>query len=319
MKNESPWLLLVASLPTTNATPRMRLWRAIKSMGCIALRDGTYVLPNTAAHSSALAELAAQTNADGGQAWVVDMTARSSEDDAAFASLFDRSDDYAEFVTALNQARKQLTTQTSPEIAKTVKRFRKELETLERIDFFPGDASLSARSAWADFEDAANKVLSPGEPSMAMKAIPLLNVNDYQNRVWATRRNPWVDRLASAWLIRRFIDPAARFLWLDSPASCPKDALGFDFDHATFTHVDGKVTFEVLLASFGLKQAALHRIGALVHYLDTGGIQPPEAAGIESVLAGLRETIQNDDQLLAMASSLFDGLLISFEKIHPHE
>jgi hypothetical protein len=91
--------------------------------------------------------------------------------------------------------------------------------------------------------------------------------------------------------------------------------LGFDFDGATFSHVGAKVTFEVLVTSFGLDRPGLQRIGALVHYLDVGGVQPVESVGIETVLAGLRETITDDDQLLAMASSVFDGLLVSFEKV----
>jgi hypothetical protein len=311
------WLLLVASLPTASATPRMRLWRAIKALGCVALRDGAYLLPNMPKHQSALAELAEQTNAEGGQAWVVDMTARSTEDHVAFTMLFDRSSEHSEFVASLNQARKLLKKQTVTEAAKTVKRLRKDLEALERIDFFVNDISTATQAAWSDFEDAANAILLPDEPGIEDRPIHRLAIDNFQGRVWATRRNPWVDRLASAWLIRRFIDHTATFLWLDSPANCPKEALGFDFDHATFTHVGDRVTFEVLLASFGLDHPALHRIGTLIHYLDAGGVQPPEASGLESILAGLRETIQNDDQLLAMASGLFDGLLTSFEKSSP--
>ncbi|MEN9985221.1 MAG: hypothetical protein RI925_723, partial [Pseudomonadota bacterium] len=105
--------------------------------------------------------------------------------------------------------------------------------------------------------------------------------------------------------------------WLASPADCPAEALGFDFDGATFTHVGSRVTFEVLTASFGLEPPALTRLGLLVHFLDVGGIQPPEAAGIESVLAGMRDSLTDDDQLLAAASSVFDGLLASFDKGTP--
>jgi hypothetical protein len=137
---------------------------------------------------------------------------------------------------------------------------------------------------------------------------------NYQGRIWATRQRPWVDRLASAWLIQRFIDPQARIRWIAHPQDCPGDALGFDFDGATFTHIGSRVTFEVLLASFGLGQPALIRLGQLVHYLDVGGVQPPEAAGVESILAGLREAITDDDQLLGAAHAVFDGLLASFSK-----
>lgn len=135
----------------------------------------------------------------------------------------------------------------------------------------------------------------------------------YRGRLWATRRRPWVDRLASAWLIRRFIDPDARILWLEQPQDCPDDALGFDFDGAAFSHVGSRVTFEVLATSFGLQHAAIARIGLLVHYLDVGGVQPPEAIGVETVLAGLRAAVADDDELLAAASTVFDGLLARFE------
>jgi hypothetical protein len=120
--------------------------------------------------------------------------------------------------------------------------------------------------------------------------------------------------LATAWLIRRFIDPHASILWLKSPEDCPKDALGFDFDGASFSHIEAKVTFEVVAASFGLMEPALQRLGLLVHYLDVGGVQPPEAVGVEATLEGLSQTITDDDQLLALASAIFDGLLTSFQK-----
>jgi hypothetical protein len=156
--------------------------------------------------------------------------------------------------------------------------------------------------------------LAPDEPHAVAGAIPRLVAASYQGRTWATRRRPWVDRLASAWLIKRFIDAQARIEWLARPEDCPADALGFDFDGATFSHTDGLVTFEVLLASFGLAQPSLVRLGLLVHCLDVGGIQPAEAAGVESVLDGLREAIADDDQLLAAAHAVFDGLLANFSK-----
>lgn len=99
-----------------------------------------------------------------------------------------------------------------------------------------------------------------------------------------------------------------------SQAHASRSTQGFDFDDATFSHVGNRVTFETLQASFELQEPGLNRIAALVHYLDIGGIQPVEAAGIERVLAGLRETITHDDHLLAAASAIFDGLLAGFVK-----
>jgi len=124
-----------------------------------------------------------------------------------------------------------------------------------------------------------------------------------------------VDRLACAWLIRRFIDPQAQFLWLADPAGAtpaPRGALGFDYDGARFTHVGARVSFEVLMASFGLAgDAQLQRVAATVRYLDAGGIPTAEAAGLESVLAGQRELFADDDVLAATAGSIFDALYVA--------
>jgi len=159
------------------------------------------------------------------------------------------------------------------------------------------------------------RALSPHEPSAAAGAIPRLDAAAYQRRTWATRARPWVDRLASAWLISRFIDREARILWLASPAACPADALGFDFDGAAFSHVGERVTFETLLASFGLEaDAALLQLGRIVHALDVGGVAA-EAAGLERLLRGMRARLgDDDDALLGEAGRLFDDLYQAFRE-----
>jgi hypothetical protein len=230
-----------------------------------------------------------------------------------FPALFDRSEDYTALLAEVAKAGETLSDETVQDVLKQSRKLRKTFANLADIDFFPGEAQRQTDTALQALELAAARVLSPDEPQTVRGTIAVLAVADYQGRVWATRQRPWVDRLACAWLIKRFIDPLARFLWLNAPADCPSTALGFDFDGATFSHVDGRVTVEVLLASFGLEHSALKRLGALVHYLDAGGIQPSEAIGVESVLAGLRAAIADDDQLLASAGSMFDALLAAFE------
>jgi hypothetical protein len=309
------WLLLVASLPTSGATPRMRLWRGIKALGCVPLRDGAYLLPQFNSHTEALMELAEQTNQEGGQAWVVNVATRSPDDEAAFLTLFDRAEEYAGLASRLDHARKTLASQNPAEVARIVKRLRKELENVQRIDFFPNEASLGAEDAWSDFEEAANAILSPDEPHAEARSIPRLSIDDYQGRTWATRRHLWVDRVASAWLIQRFIDRKAKFLWLDGPADCPRDALGFDFDEAAFTHIGDKVSFEVLLASFGLEEdQGLAKLASLVHALDVGGSTTPEALGFEAILSGARSRLPDDDALLAETGTVLDSLYIHFNK-----
>lgn len=310
------WLILVTSLPTENATARMRAWRALKTCGAAVLRDGVYLLPEREPCRATLESIAGDVRASGGTALVlrIEEPARS-----CFADLFDRRADYAALLAALSQARDLLTEETVQDVLKQVRKLRKTFTSLADIDFFPGQAQPQAEDALQDLELAAARALSPDEPHPVAATISRLRVSDYQGRTWATRARPWVDRLASAWLIRRFIDPQARLLWLNAPGDCPADALGFDFDGATFSHVGARVTFEVLMASFGLEQTALARVGALVHYLDVGGVQPPEAAGVESVLAGLRGAILDDDQLLGTASAVLDGLLAAFQHNTPTE
>nr|AFN71161.1 chromate resistance regulatory protein [Alishewanella sp. HW16] len=306
------WLVLVISLPTENATARMRAWRALKASGAAVLRDGVYLLPNQSSCRSTFDAVAADVVANGGSAYVLSAEEPS---DIHFQEQFDRGDEYAHLLVDIQTVRNELTADTALGVAKQIRKLRKAFTALMEIDFFPGEAQKQADAALVELEVAVNRVLSPNEPHPVIGQIPRLKLADYQGKTWATRRRPWVDRLASAWLIRRFIDCDATILWLTHPADCPNYALGFDFDDAIFSHVGAKVTFEVLLASFGLDRLGLQRIGALVHYLDVGGVQPPESVGIESVLAGLRETITDDDQLLTLASGVFDGLLVSFEKV----
>ena len=305
------WLSLITSLPTENATARMRAWRALKASGAAVLRDGVYLMPERESCRNTLDSVATDILGAGGTVFVLRV---EEPDGAAFVSLFDRREDYAVLLADISKAHAGLAAETAADTLKQARKLRKTFAGLAEIDFFPGEARRQAEAALQDLEQQAGWALSPDEPHAVAGTIPQLPLGLYLGRTWATRCRPWVDRLASAWLIRRFIDPDAHLLWLASPADCPPDALGFDFDGATFSHVGVRVTFEVLLASFGLETPALQRLGALVHFLDVGGVQPPESAGIESALAGLRESTTDDDQLLNLASAIFDGLLASFEK-----
>lgn len=321
MKTHSvDWLMLVASLPTSGATARMRLWRAVKALGSVALRDGAYLVPSQPALAIALEELARQTNTGGGQAWVLRVDALTQDNNAVFTAMFDRAELYEDLCARLHQARKLLASQTIADVAKSVRRFRKDLDALERIDFFPGDASLAAQSAWLDFDEAARALLSPGEPIPAVGSIVRLERASYQGRTWATRRNLWVDRVACAWLIRRFIDVDANFQWLVRPEDCPSNAIGFDFDGAAFTHVEDKVSFEVLMTSFGLDDDhALRRIAGMVHALDVGDTISAEGKGFEAILSGARTRLQADDPLLAEMSNVLDSLYSHFNQENADE
>ena len=306
----SGWLLFATSLAGRSAsTARVRLWRALRELGVGNLRDGVSLLPVTAPHRAALDALAREVEADGGTAWVLDLPAQAPAVEGALVRLFDRSEEYAALLQTLTRLGAELPSWDEATARRGLRQVEKALAEIERVDFFPGVATKQARSAVSALATEVNRRFSPEEPSLGIGTVQRLDVAAFQSRRWATRRHLWVDRVASAWLIRRFIDPAARFLWLQQPADCPADALGFDFDGAAFTHVGERVTFEVLLVSFGLDtDAGLLRLGQLVHYLDTGGVPVAEAAGFEAVLAGLRDAAPDDDALLAAAAPLLDAL-----------
>ncbi len=313
-KSSGSWLLLVLSLPTQSATARMRIWRALKALGCAALRDGAYLLPASPAHQAALQDLADECVRENGSAWVMSVGAASSADSDSYAPLFNRSQDYAGLVRGWKESASTLSGLGAVELTRLQRKLRRDYDALRAVDFFPGDASAEAEAAWTEFSSRLDRVLSPDEPHDAEGMVPRLDAGAYRGRLWATRRKLWVDRAASAWLIRRFIDPEARFQWLARPADCPRKALGFDFDGATFTHVGERVTFETLMASFGLDEdAALARMGAMVHALDVGGEPVAEASGFEAMLAGARERLPDDDALLAEISGVLDSLYTHFQ------
>ena len=314
------WLLLILSLPTQSATGRMRIWRSIKALGCAPLRDGAYLLPRSPAHEAAFGELAEACMREGGTAWVMRAAPLQGDEAEAYPTQFDRSDDYAALVMAWKEAARTLSTLGPAELTRLQKRLRREYDALLSIDFFPNDASTGAEAAWRDLNARLDRYLSPDEPGEVERSLPRLQAHDYQGRLWATRKRLWVDRVASAWLIGRFIDVEARFRWLDKPSDCPRKALGFDFDGAAFTHVGDRVTFETLLASFGLDDdPALVRLGAMVHSLDVGGDSVPEAAGFEAVLAGARDRLPDDDALLGEIGAVLDSLYMHFQQAGPRD
>jgi hypothetical protein len=260
-----------------------------------------------------LKELAAETEREGGTARLLTVVSQSDQEFNSLRDMFARGEAWAQFIGDLVLANKSLSALAPADINRALRKLRREYEAIVATDYFPDSDSAAATTAWMAYVHSAERLLSPDEPSASSAPIKLLEREAYQGRRWATRKRLWVDRVACAWLIRRFIDQQAHFIWLDSPADCPPDALGFDFDGAAFTHVDERVSFEVLLASFGLDgDPALQRIGAMVHMLDVGGGFVPEAAGFEATMTGARLGAADDDDLLAMMGGVLDAFYIHF-------
>lgn len=308
------YLALFVSLPTKASTGRMRVWRSVKALGCATLRDGVYLLPDSADSAAVLDEVAGQAVAAGGSGEIYRLSGCDEAREDALRALFDRGEEYANIAGDIKDLGRIQASLDGAVAARKLQALVRRFEQLTHIDFFPGEAQRQTLSLLDDLRDALIRRMAPDEPTARQADIPRRARADYQGRIWATRARPWVDRLATAWLIRRFIDPKARIVWLASPRDCQADWLGFDFDGATFSHVGARVTFETLLASFGLEaDPALLRLGELVHCLDAGGLPVPEAPGIEALLAGLRASEPDDDVLLGRACEVFDWLLQNYK------
>ncbi len=314
------WSMLMLTLPTQPNAVRLRIWRALKALGCAALRDGAYLLPT--AHGALFEPLAAEVREHGGTAMVLRLSPQDEAQRDELLALFDRSGAYAQWAEDARRLHATCATLTQADARRHLRSLAEALAGLSRIDYYPGAAAGQAQAMLQALRQALDACFCSGEPQARRgHGIARLDRRSFQGRRWATRSRPWVDRLACAWLIRRFIDPQAHFLWLADPAGttpAPRGAVGFDYDGARFTHVGSRVSFEVLMASFDLDgDAKLQRLAATVRYLDAGGIPTPEAAGLESVLAGQRELHADDDRLASAAGTTFDAIYAAPSKAAP--
>lgn len=298
------WLVLIANLPTEDPAARMRMLRTMESLGAAVIRDGAYLLPDTDACRQGLEHLADYIVKGAGTAQVLKAVPMTQAQDHAFRALFDRSARYAELVKVVESLRVGFGIADPSAISRVLNKQRLELEAIGALDFFPNDMQQRAAAALRNAEGAVHKLLFPAQGrSGARPDEPL------QRRVWATRRPLWADRLACAWLIRRFLDPEGSVQWLDKAQPCPAGAVGFAFDGARFGNDASQVTFEVMLRHFGLaKNSALAKIGDIVHYLEARDTEVPEAAGVQTLLQGAARRASSDDELLAEAEKTFDLL-----------
>ena len=306
------FLALLTSLPTGNSTLRMRVWRALKNTGCGVLRDGVYLLPLEAPRAAALVEAESLVRGAGGFAMTVELNTKTATQLEHIRNLFDRGREYGALVARIGAGKVALQRLGKRKADTLVQRLRRSFEELAGIDFYPGQAQLQAKAAMSALEREA-QLFSEGEPHSAKRKVRRFDPTKYRNRTWATRKNLWVDRLASAWLIRRFIDRNAKFVWIDRPRDRPKGSVGFDFDGAEFTHIESRVTFEVLLTSFGLdNDQALASIGRAVHFLDIGGIPVADAKGLETILRGIQGKARSDNEMVLEANKVFDLLYSAY-------
>ena len=298
------WLVTVAQLPVEDPASRMRVLRTLESLGAAVMREGAYLLPESADNRRALDALADYAAKAGGLVHVLHVVAISPEQGEAFRRLFDRSARYEELIKTVESLRVGFGQSDPSAISRVLHKQRRDFESISALDFFPTAARVRAQTALAECEAEVKKLLFPAQSKAALGADETL-----LRRTWATRKPLWADRLACAWLIRRFIDPEATLAWLDKAEAPPAGAVGFAFDGAHFTNSETRVTYEEMLARLDLaKNPALSKIGSIVHFLEVRGTPVPEAAGVQTLRQGALRRAPQEAQLLAEVEKTFDLL-----------
>lgn len=306
------WFLFIVRLSGRQTASRMRLWRALKTSGAALLRDGVYLAAENNHTLLCLDRCQQEIEQSGGRAYRFPVELSSTQR-REWLPLFDRSAAYMALQKSIQTLLRQLLRGTEGRVRQKLAQLQTDFDTTVAMDFFPTDLQTKTGTSLTACTLAVDQHFSDGEPHPRRGIIPQRAIADYQGRTWATRQHLWVDRVACAWLIQRFIDKRARFVWLKDTAKCPKHALGFDFDNACFTHSGDKVTFEVLLASFNLQaDPALSQLAAMIHYLDVGGVAISEADGFAAILTGARARCRNDNALLKAMLPILDDLYQAF-------
>ena len=298
------WLALIASLPTEDPAARMRGLRTLESLGAAVIREGVYLLPETGATRQGLEYLADYISKGAGSAQVLTVVPASEAQEQAFRRMFDRSARYTELLKVVESLRSGFGIADPSAVLRVLHKKRHDFEAISALDFFTSDLQERAKAALNDAEAAVHKLLFPAQ-SQASGAPD----EPMRRRVWATRKPAWADRLACAWLIRRFADPEGTVVWLEKNHEPPTNAVEFGYSGARFGNSATQVTFEVMLQHFGLAtNAALVKIGAIVHFLEARDTPVPEAAGVQTLLQGAARRSTSDDELLGEAEKTFDLL-----------
>ena len=295
----APWLLLVFSLPAKSASQRVKVWRKLQKYGMLALRSSGYVLPNSAINQERMEWLAAAIRTYKGGASVVQVLGFDDLPGERLKQLFveARSHDYQKL---LHEGKKLLALPSSRRPAGGLSRIRRRLAEVQDIDFFESPLRTKLENLLAHADESE----STQSGSHRRKS------KEHLNRLWVTRPRPGIDRVSSAWLIRRFIDPKARFLFGAQPSAHP-DAIPFDmFCAEGFGHRGEDCTFETLYKQFAIRDSRVKRIAQIIHDADLGDEKfgRVEGRGLDKVLNGWAKQDLPNDELLQRGMELIEGL-----------
>ncbi len=320
LKNKArEWLLIFYSVPSHPVSNRMMIWRKLAKAGAVQLKGAVYILPATEEHEELLQWIIGEVKSMGGDGAFVRTAEIRTMTDADIRRLFTTQADqeYHRLEKTLDvlerkiqSIRKGTKSEEGKRLAAEAAKLSKEFEEVGKRDYFSSPTGQIMRKR-IQAQEAALRETGKKAPAEAA-IVKGRRRQDYQGKNWATRKNPFVDRMASAWLIKRFIDPKASFVFIDERdvTSVDNTTLAFDMRSAEFTHVGDLCTFEVLVKSFGIKDKAVKKIAEIVHDLDVKDDKygKPEASGIEEILTGIRKTAKSDTDGLERGMAAFEML-----------
>lgn len=305
------WLLFIHQLPPRPLYLRAQVRRRLAQVGALALKNSVYVLPDTSDCLEDFQWIGQEAIAAGGEATVCKATFVGAPTDAELRRRFieDAGTRLAPVKNALAESlaalrRRKAEAATGPDML----RLERLVDAARRTDFFQSEAGAEVQTLMTAIR---NVLKPPREP----KASRSQSAADLKGRVWVTRRDPRIDRLATAWLIRRFVDPAARFRFVDSTGGqVLKSERSFDMVGADFTHQGDRCSFETMATRLGLKDPALRQIGEIVHDLDLkdGKFGRTDAAGVQRMVDGLSAAHPDSGARVQAALPIFDSLFASF-------
>jgi hypothetical protein len=296
------WVLLLLSLPPRPSSLRVRVWRRLRVLGAVSLKSSAYLLPDSPDRYEQFQWLAQEIQRDGGDATLLRVDRIENMEPPDVVRLFQdsRNQDYAD----LAERYRQLLKGRRPRLGEELARLARDMDRVGEIDFFeaPGRREADRAREAVEQRTAAGRARPAGAPAP-------LDLAALKARRWVTRPRPHVDRIASAWLIKRFVDPDATFVFAP-PDQIPEDAIPFDMAGADFGHHGEDCTFETLLRRTGLRDRKLAILAEVVHEADLKDqkFAREEARGLDLVLRGLLSAIKDDHEALAHGMILFDGL-----------
>jgi hypothetical protein len=318
----APWLLLVHQLPTEPSRVRVKTWRRLQGVGAVAVKNSVYVLPNCPESREDFEWIRTEIVTQGGEAMVFSAQTIDELSAAEIRDALERArqadwqelDEKCQEVLATHAAGGPLAPETLDHLQRQAKTLRAQAARIDRIDYF----QVSGRTEVLAALERIERLIDPRRDDGG-EGPPRRSLERYQGRVWLTRPRPGVDRMASAWLIRRFVDPQARFRFSERIPQ-REEVVPFDMFGVDLGHHGERVTFETLLQEFGLSNPGLTRIARIVHELDLRAdtLSDVEAATVERLVEGLRASFHDDEELLDHGIALFEALYASFSSpAHP--